>query len=326
MQPTETNLSELLGERLSQRNALGDALVLLGKEFPDLFVLSPDVGPSTKAIRFRDRFPERYVCSGIDEMNTTGLAAGLAYLGYIPLVAGYAMFVAGKAWEPFRNSIAYPNLNVKLVGTHAGINVGPDGVTHQAIEDLALMRSIPNVHVLVPTDATQVLPALRRAMAIQGPVYIRIEREPLPTLQINHEQGQFHDFYEILPGGNIKLLAIGGMVGPCVEAALMVNQSQENSIGVIAVTCLKPLNIHSLEPLLQGSIGLVTAEDHNILGGLGSSLAEALAQENPMPIEIIGVRDTFAASDTCQELKKCFGLTTEHIIQAIHRICQRAGK
>ncbi|MFN2302171.1 MAG: transketolase family protein, partial [Anaerolineales bacterium] len=215
MQPYETKLSHLFGERQSQRNALGNALISLGEEFPELFVLSPDVGPSTKAIRFRDRFPERYVCSGIAEMNTVGLAAGLAYLGYKPLIAGYAMFVAGKAWEPFRNSIAYPNLNVKLVGTHAGINVGPDGVTHQAIEDIALMRSIPNVHVYVPADANQVLPALRRALNIEGPVYIRLEREPLRTLQINQEPGDFHDFYEILPGDDMKLFAIGGMVEPC---------------------------------------------------------------------------------------------------------------
>ena len=188
------------------------------------------------------------------------------------------------------------------------------------------MRSIPNVHILVPADAAQVLPALKRALTIEGPVYIRLERDPLPTLQINQEYEIFKDFYEVIPGGEIKLLAIGGMVGPCVETALMVNRSQNTSIGVIAVTCLKPFKFHTLKRLLLGTKGLVTAEDHTILGGLGGCLAEALAQEYPLPIEIIGVKDTFAASDSCANLKECFGLSTEHIHQAIQRILSRAVK
>ena len=155
------SLSELLGKRYSQRKALGDALVQLGQEYPQLFVLSPDVGSSTNANKFNTAYPDRYTCTGIAEMNTVGIAAGLAYLGFIPVIAGYAIFITGKAWEPFRNSVAYPHLNVKLIGTHAGINVGPDGATHQAIEDLALMRVIPGIEILVPGDAQQVLPALR---------------------------------------------------------------------------------------------------------------------------------------------------------------------
>lgn len=314
-----------LGPERSQRTALGEALVVLGEIYPELFVLSPDVGTSTKAHDFQKRFPDRYVCTGIAEMNTIGIAAGLANMNYVPLVAGYAMFVGGKAWEPFRNSVAYPHLNVKIVGTHAGINVGPDGVTHQAIEDIALMRSIPGVSVFAPGEADQVLPALRRALAVNGPVYIRIERNPIPSLGVSSPDETLKDYYILQPHGEIALLAIGGMVAPAIEAARIVNDQYHLIVKVICAAGIKPINERELSELLKGVRGIVTVEDHNILGGFGGSIAEFTARENPVAIEMVGVEDCFASSDECDELKECYGLTPGNIASAVMKVRQRIG-
>ena len=314
-----------LGPERSQRTALGEALVELGEKYPELFVLSPDVGTSTKAREFQKIFPNRYVCTGIAEMNTIGIAAGLANMNYIPLVAGYAMFVGGKAWEPFRNSVAYPHLNVKIVGTHAGINVGPDGVTHQAIEDIALMRSIPGVSVFAPGDADQVLPALRRAMAVNGPVYIRIERNPMPSLGVSTPDQVLKDYYILHPKGEIAIFAIGGMVASAIEAARMVNDKHKLNVKVICAAGIKPINERGLSELLKGIRGIVTVEDHNILGGFGSSIAEFTAKDNPVAIEMVGVEDCFASSDECDELKECYGLNTGNIASAVMKVRQRIG-
>ena len=313
-------LSAILGERYSQRKALGDALVTLGEEYPKLFVLSPDVGSSTNAINFQTAFQDRYICTGIAEMNTVGIAAGLANMDFIPVVVGYAIFVTGKAWEPFRNSVAYPQLNVKLVGTHAGINVGPDGATHQAIEDLALMRSIPGVQIFVPGDAQQVLATLRRALCVDGPVYIRLEREPIPHILSAKPSQYLEDQYEIFQNGEIAILAIGGMVEPAVKAALALKKERGQEIRVICVTALKPLNIEKLIQALEGVEGVVTAEDHNVFGGFGSIVAEALAKFKPLPMEFVGIQDTFGCSDSAANLKYHYGLTSERIIEAIQAL------
>jgi transketolase len=325
IEPIDVKFSQL-GPKRSQREALGKALVSLGEEYPDLFVLSPDVGTSTKAHDFQERFPDRYVCTGIAEMNTVGIAAGLANLRFIPLVAGYAMFIAGKAWEPFRNSIAYPHLNVKLAATHAGINVGPDGVTHQAIEDIALIRSIPGVTILAPGDADQVLPALRRAMEIEGPVYIRIEREPMPSLGVSNKDRFLEDHYVLHSKGEIAIFAIGGMVAPAIEAARTVYKEYQIDVKVICAACIKPINRNPFLSLLKGVQGIITAEDHNIHGGFGSSIAEFTSSEYPLAVEMVGVEDCFASSDDCDELKQCYGLTSENITSAVLKIRERIGK
>jgi len=313
-------LSAILGERYSQRKALGDALVMLGEENPNLFVLSPDVGSSTNAIKFQTNYQDRYVCTGIAEMNTVGIAAGLAYMDFIPVVVGYAIFITGKAWEPFRNSVAYPHLNVKLVCTHAGINVGPDGATHQAIEDLALMHSIPGVHIFVPGDAQQVLASLRRALSVDGPVYIRLEREPIPQLLTAKPSQYLDDQYEIFQKGEIAILAIGGMVEPAVKAAVTLKQECGQDIRVICVTTLKPLNTEKLIQSLEGVQGIVTAEDHNIFGGFGSFIAETLAKFKPLPMEMVGLQDVFGCSDSATNLKYHYGLTSRHIIEAVQSL------
>ena len=314
------SLDAILGERSSQRKALGDALVTLGNENPKLFVLSPDVGSSTNAIKFQTTFQDRYVCTGIAEMNTAGIAAGLSYLDYIPVIAGYAIFIVGKAWEPFRNGIAYPKLNVKLVGTHAGINVGPDGASHQAIEDLALIRSIPGVQIFVPGDAQQVLSTLRRALRVDGPVYIRLEREPISQLLPVKPSQYLEDQYVIFQNGEIAILAIGGMVEPAVKAAIKIKQEFGTEIRVVCITTLKPLNTEKLFCALKGVKGIITAEDHNIHGGFGSIIAEALVKNKPLPMEMVGVQDVFGCSDSAANLKNHYGLTSENILAAFQSL------
>ncbi len=204
---------------VEQRAVLGDALVHLGEDFPNLVVLSPDVSLSTKAIQFKKAYPGRFICSGISEQNTIGMAAGMSTMGLIPIVAGYAMFLAGKAWEPIRNSIAYSHFNVKIVATHSGINVGPDGVTHQAIEDIALMRAIPGMVVLAPTDANQVEPALRTALNIKGPVYIRLERAAIPLMTDPTAPLNLGKSLQVRDGKDVTIFGTGIMVSQALASA-----------------------------------------------------------------------------------------------------------
>ncbi len=205
---------------VAPRDALGDVFRRLGEEYPNLFVITPDVPGSTRAVRFQKAYPDRFLNSGISEQNTLGMASGLSKEGWIPLVVGFAMFVGCKPWEQIRNSIAYPHLNVKIVATHGGINVGPDGVTAQAIEDIALMRAIPGMTVLAPTDGNQILPVLRAALNMDGPVYIRLERAPIPLLTQADAPFAIGDSLTMREGQDATIIAIGGRVAAAVQAAI----------------------------------------------------------------------------------------------------------
>jgi transketolase len=312
-------------KKVEQRAVLGDALVKLGSEFPELIVLSPDVSLSTKAIKFKAAYPERFICSGIAEQNTIGMASGLSTMGWIPVVAGYAMFVGGKAWEPLRNSVAYPNLNVKIVATHAGVNVGPDGVTHQAIEDIALMRSIPNMTVLTPTDAYQVESALRAALAIDGPVYIRLERAAVPLLTTPGESFPKGGSLTLRSGRDATVIAIGGMVSAALDAAEILAE-EGIQIRVVSMVSIKPLDEGVVVDAARETGGLVVAEDHNRYGGLGGAVAETLARCYPTPMEQVAVQDVFAESGSANDLHSKYGLTALDIELALRRVIQRRGK
>ncbi len=305
-----------------QRAALGDALVRLGKEFPDLVVLSPDVSLSTKAIKFKEAYPERFICSGIAEQNTLGMAAGLSTMGWIPVVTGYAMFVGGKAWEPVRNSIAYSNFNVKIVATHGGINVGPDGVTHQAIEDIALMRAIPGMTVLAPTDAGQVEPALRAALELEGPVYVRLERAAIPSLTSSQTPFRIGSSLLLREGNDATIIAIGGMAAQAMDAAQKLS-SEGIELRVISMVSIKPLDEEAVATAARETGAIVTAEDHNRFGGLGSAVAETLVRCAPVPMEQVAVQDVFAESGSNQALYEKYHLTTEDIILAVRTVIDR---
>ena len=300
---------------VAQRDALGDAFPIIGLEYPNLVVLSPDVSKSTRALRFKDQFPERFVVTGISEQNTLGMAAGFATSGFIPLVAGYAMFVGGKAWEPIRNSIAYPNLNVKIVATHAGLNVGPDGVTHQATEDIALMRAIPNMTVLAPTDATQVLPVLRAALDHYGPVYIRLERAPMALYPQLAKPFTIGSSNTLRAGQDVAIMAVGSMVAAALQAATMLERNAVQA-RVISMASIKPLDEETIIKAASETGAIVTAEDHNVFGGLAGAVSELLVRRHPVPMESVAVQDTFAESGPVDQLRQKYQLMPADIVKA----------
>ncbi|MGD0725102.1 MAG: transketolase C-terminal domain-containing protein [Spirochaetia bacterium] len=306
----------------SHRSALGAALAILGQENSRMFVLSPDTSRSTGAATFRDAFPRQFLCTGVSEMHTLGFAAGLALEGFIPFVVGFGMFVVGKSWEPLRNAIVYPRLNVKVIATHCGINVGPDGVTHQMIEDLALTRAIPGLTVFAPADPPQVLPVLRAALDVDGPVYVRLERDSMRVVtdvdQIVHAgRGQV-----VRDGLDVTLIAIGGMVGRAMDAADRLAKTGVET-RVINMVSVKPVDQELISTAAEETGALVTIEDHNRYGGLGSAVAESLAALRPAPLEQIALQDTFAESGPAGELYEKYGLSVEAIIRAARRAIAR---
>lgn len=307
---------------VEQRAVLGDVLVRLGADFPELVVLSPDVSLSTKAIKFKNSYPERFICSGISEQNTIGMAAGISTMGLIPVVVGYAMFIAGKTWEPIRNSIAYSHFNVKIVATHAGINVGPDGVTHQAIEDIALMRSIPGMVVLAPTDANQVEPALRAALQIKGPVYIRLERAAIPNLTDPQAPVIPGKSLQMRDGKDVTIFAVGGMVNQALQSAKELAEIGIEA-RVVSLYSIKPLDEDTVVQAARETGAIVVVEDHNRYGGLGGAVAEVLALNTPAVMEQVAIQDTFAESGSTKDLYIKYHLTIQDITKAAQKAINR---
>jgi transketolase len=305
-----------------QRTALGNAFPVLGQEFPDLVVLSPDTSRSTGAAKFRDAFPDRFLCTGVSEMNTLALAAGLSLEGWRPLVAGFAMFVGGKSWEPMRNSIAYPHLNVTIVASHAGINVGPDGVTHQCIEDIALMRAVPGMTVLAPTDANQVLSVVRAALRHDGPVYVRLERSGMPVLTELGADYRIGQSLLLREGADATIIAEGGMVSVSLDAADALVTSGLR-VRVISMVSLKPIDSGAIIAASRETGALVAVEDHNRYGGLGSAVAEVLSLSAPAPMEQVAMADTFAESGETDQLREKYGLASRDVVAAVLRCVER---
>lgn len=307
---------------LSLREELGNALCAAGELNHQVVVLSPDVGKSTKALEFNKKFPERYICTGISEQNTIGVAAGLAYMGWTPIVAGYAMFVGGKAWEPFRNSVCYPGLNVKIIATHGGINVGQDGVTHQSIEDIALMRAIPGLTVLAASSPEEVLPLIKLALSIKTPVYIRLEREASPAIERVRNHYHIGGSTQLKDGRDATIIAIGGMVRKAHEAAIFL-EKEGISARVINMYSLKPIDKRAILKAAEETCCFVTAEDHNCVGGLGSAVAEILVKTNDIPMEMVALNDTFAESGSPQDLFKKYHLTVKDIVSAVKKCLKK---
>jgi transketolase len=301
------------------REALGEAFGPLGKEYPNLFVLTPDVPGSTRAVNFQKAYPDRFLNSGVSEQNTIGMASGLSHEGFIPMVVGFAMFAACKAWEQIRNSVAYPGANVKIVATHGGINVGPDGVTAQAIEDIALMRAIPGMTVLVPTDGNQILPVLRAALDMRGPVYVRLERAPIPLMTDPDTPFVIGSSLTLREGTDATIIAIGGMVALALDAADLLAKDGL-SARVISMVSVKPLDTDTALRAARETGAVVTAEDHNRYGGLGSAVAEVLAAHGLGPMAQIAVQDKFAESGETNDLRAKYGLTALAIVAAMRDV------
>lgn len=283
---------------------------------PKIVVLDADLGNATKSINFKKVCPERFFDMGIAEQDMMGTAAGLATCGKIPIASTFAMFAAGRAFEQVRNSIAYPNLNVKIVATHAGVTVGEDGGSHQAIEDISLMRSIPNMTVINPSDGKEAEEAIKAAVEYYGPVYIRLGRAATPDLhgpgyEFNWGKGEV-----LQEGKDVGIIATGIMVAKALEAAKQLKEQ-----GIEA----RVINIHTIKPLDEALIietakltgKIVTAEEHSVIGGLGSAVSEVVAKNHPVKMAMVGVQDQFGCSGSPKDLLEKFGLLESDIVKAV---------
>ena len=304
-------------KKIATRDSYGNALVELGKEKEDLIVLDADLAAATKTGVFKKEFPERHIDCGIAEANMIGVAAGLAAAGKVPFASSFAMFAAGRAFEQVRNSVGYPHLNVKIGATHAGISVGEDGATHQCNEDIALMRTIPGMVVINPSDDVEARAAVRAAYEHQGPVYMRFGRLAVPVINDNPDyKFELGKGVVLREGKDLTIIATGLPVNNCLEAAEKLAAD-----GIDA----KVINIHTIKPLDEELVvaaaketgKVVTVEEHSVIGGLGSAVCDVLSEQAPTKVMKIGVNDTFGESGPALELLKKYGLDTDSIYEKI---------
>lgn len=304
-------------KKIATRESYGNALAKYGAEYPDLIVLDADLANATKTQTFKNAFPDRFFDCGIAESNMTGIAAGLATCGKIPFISSFAMFAAGRNFEQVRNSIGYPQLNVKIGATHAGITVGEDGATHQCLEDIALMRTIPGMTVIVPADDTEVFAAVKAAIDHKGPVYLRFSRAASPVFyepdKLKFEIGKGITIRE---GSDITIIAAGVEVSYAMEAAEMLEKDGIKA-RVIDMHTIKPLDEELVIKAAKETGKIFTVEEATVIGGLGSAVAEVVADKNPVPVHRIGVNDVFGESGPWSELMKKYKLDAEGIYEQI---------
>lgn len=304
-----------MSNKMATREAYGKALKDLASTNENIVVLDADLSKSTKTADFKSVAPERFFNMGIAEGNMMGVAAGLSTCGKIPFVSTFAMFAAGRAFEQIRNSICYPKLNVKVCATHAGLTVGEDGASHQAIEDISLMRSIPNMTVINPADAIETDAVIKAIAEMEGPCYVRLGR-----LAVNNVNDAATYKFELgkgitlKEGNDVTLVATGIMVEAALEAAEMLAKEGINA-RVINIHTIKPIDREILVNAAKETGAIVTAEEHNVVGGLGSAVAEVLTEECPVPVLKVGVQDTFGESGKPNELLEAYGLTANNIVE-----------
>lgn len=298
------------------REAYGIALAELGKTNDKIVALDADLSKSTKSADFKKVYPERFFNAGIAEANMIGMAAGMATVGLIPFASTFAMFAAGRAFEQIRNSVAYPKANVKIVGSHSGITVGEDGATHQAIEDISLMRSIPNMVVINPCDATETAAAIKAASEYVGPVYIRTGRMAVEDVHPNGCDFVIGKGEVLKSGDSIAIIATGICVKMALEAAEELAAKGINA-RVINISTIKPIDSELIINAAKECKYIVTVEEHSIIGGLGSAVSEVVCENCPVPVKRIGIEDVFGQSGKPADLLKIYGLTKENIISKV---------
>lgn len=301
------------------RESYGEALAELGAEYSNLVVLDADLAAATKTSTFKKAFPERHIDCGIAEGNMVGIAAGLAASGMITFVSSFAMFLAGRAFEQIRNSVGYPHLNVKIGATHAGISVGEDGATHQCNEDIALMRSIPGMVVLSPSDDIEAKVAVRAAVEHQGPVYLRFGRLAAPIFHEPDYKFEIGKGYMLKNGTDLTIVATGLMVYEALTAAELLEKDGIHA-RVLNYPTIKPLDKELLCRAAKETGRIVTVEEHSVIGGLGSAVCEAVSECCPVPVHRIGMNDTFGTSGAAKELLEHYGLTAEKIAEQIGKL------
>lgn len=307
------------GDKKPTRDGFGYGLLKLGKENKNVVTLCASVGDSTRAYWFKDKYPERYVEAGIAEANMIGMAAGLALAGKIPYASSFATFMPARCYDHIRQSVCYSNLNVKLVSTHAGLTVGADGATHQMMEDIAIMRVLPNMKVIVPCDVIEAEKATIAASKFKGPCYIRLGREPIPMMTNEKSDFNIGKANTMRQGKDITIIACGVMVWFALKAAEILKKKNIDA-RVINMHTIKPIDRKAIAEAAEETKAIVTVEEHQVNGGLGSAVAEVLAEESPVQMEILGMKDSFGESGNAEELMVKYGLTDKEIAEAAERV------
>ncbi len=299
-------------EKKATRQSYGEALLSLGEENEKVVVLDADLAGATKTELFAKKFPERFFDMGIAEANMIATSAGLATCGKIPYASTFAVFAAGRAYDQIRNSVCYPNLNVKICATHAGITVGEDGATHQMIEDISLMRTLPNMTVISTSDDIETKWAVKEISKIQGPVYLRLARLATPIIYEKEQEFSIGKAIQIGEGTDATIFATGVMVAEAIKAKELLEKKNIH-IRVIDMHTIKPIDREIIVKCAKETKKLISIEDHSIIGGLGTAIAEVLTEEYPCKLTRMGIKDTFGKSGKAEDLLKYFGLTSEDI-------------
>ena len=305
-----------MAEKIATRASYGKALVELGAENPDIVVLDADLSGSTQTKKFADVYPDRFFNAGIAEANMMGMAAGLAISGKTVFASSFAMFASGRAYEIIRNSIAYTGANVKICATHAGVTVGEDGASHQCVEDLSLMRTIPGMTVLNPADDVSARALIKAAATYKGPVYIRLGRAAVPVIYEEGKKFEIGKALRVREGKDAAILATGIMVNEALQAAEML-AAEGIECRVVDVHTIKPLDKDEVVAAAKECGCIVTAEEHSVIGGLGSAVAETVCKEAPCRMAMVGVQDVFGQSGKPGELMEQYGLTAADIAKAV---------
>jgi transketolase len=307
---------------LLTRQGWADALIELGGKDDRIAVLDADLAKSTLTCQFKDKFPKRFFDMGIAEQNMINVAGGLSLTGMIPFVTTYGVFVSGRAWEQIRTSVCYGKLNVKFGGAHGGISVGPDGATHQALEEIAIMRVLPNMTVIVPTDYYETKKAVLASVEIDGPVYIRFGREKVPVVTSKDTPFVVGKAITMKEGKDVSIIACGVMVAEALDAAEELAKQNINA-EIINLHTIKPIDRAAILESAKKTGCVVTAEEHQLAGGMGSAVLEVLAQEMTVPVEMVGIKDTFGESGEPRELMVKYGITSKEIIAQALKVISR---
>ncbi|NIT13527.1 MAG: transketolase family protein [Candidatus Dadabacteria bacterium] len=303
------------GDYIYIREVYGKTLVELGKSHEDLIVLDADLTVSTKTNMFGKEFPERFFTMGVSEQDMMATAAGFALAGKRPFASTFAVFATGRAWEHVRQSIAFPKLNVKIVATHAGVTVGEDGATHQALEDICLMRVLPNMRVIVPADAVETEQVIRTMIDDKGPAYVRLARAKFPTIYNSKYKFELGKASILKDGSDVGIFAVGVMVNEALQAARILEDKGIDAC-VVNLSTIKPIDVDTVVSVARKTGAIITAEEHNVIGGLGGAVAEVISENCPVPLKRIGMQDRFGTSGNGMKLLEYFGLKAANIAQA----------
>lgn len=301
------------------REGYGEGLVDAAEKNVDVVAIGADITGSVKVDLFKNKFPERFLSIGIAEQNQMGIAAGLSLAGKIPFVTNYGVFLAGRSWDQIRTTVCYSNLNVKLGGAHGGISVGPDGATHQALEEISIMRCLPNMKVIVPADYNETKKATMAAAEIFGPVYLRFGREKVPSITSEDTPFEIGKAYCVREGTDVAIIACGVMV---YESLVAAEKLADEGISAMVINnhTIKPIDKETILEAEEKTGAVVTAEEHQLAGGMGSAVLEVLAQNHPVPVKMVGVHDRFGESGDPDVLMKKFGLTSAEIFTAVKEV------